>query len=166
MSQTKKQQIAMWGLFALFCLAILLLQDVILGKYTPFGAKFFLLPVAALCVAMHTDTVSGGWFCLLTALFWFLCGGGDAGLYLFLLPLLGCLCSHWCQTVLQLTALTASLLSIGGLLVMQCAALAVRMYLEGVGPAALRLPLLQGLLARPFAPVCHLCCRRIRKVGP
>lgn len=166
MARPNRRTVLMWALYALFFLIVLLVQDAVLSKYTVHGARVVLVPVAAACVAVHTDAERGGLFCLLAGLFWTLTGASDGGLMLLCMTFSGAVCGYLCSSFFHPRVLPAVVLSMLGLALCLCVGGLIRMYLEGLSFRSM-IPIgTQLLLALPASPVLHWCCKAIRKAGP
>ena len=165
MSPQKKKILLKWALYALFFLACLLVQDVLLGKYALQGVPFYLAPAAAATVACREGAEKGGLFCLLASLFWAWWGAGDGGLMVLLVTFGGCLCGYLCASVFHVRILPICVLSLGCLAMTLGVQYLIHIYLEGLGFASMGKFFFQLLLALPFCPLFHWVCRSIGKVG-
>ncbi len=165
MARTNRRTILMWVLYALFFLVVLLLQDAVFSKYSFWGVRIVLAPLATACVAAHTGTEKGGLFCLLCGLFWALTGASDGGITLFFMTFAGVLCGYLCSAFFHPRVLPVAVLSLLSLAMCLVPASLVRIYLEGLNLRSLAPVGLQVLLAVPAAPLLHWCSKAIRKVG-
>lgn len=135
------------------------------GRARFWGAKLSLIPVAVACVAMLNGAENGGAFGLAAGTVWCLAGGDGGGVTLMLLT--GCaLLSGWlCDRYLTRRLLSAAMMSLLSLFIVQGALFAFKYYLGTVGASALRLLPLQLLLSMPACPLIYWAAWGIRKVG-
>lgn len=161
----KRKNILMWGLYALFFLIVLLLQDVLLGKFAIAGVRLLLIPMAVACVAVQTGAEKGGAFALAAGVIWALSGAANGGVSLVALTFCGLGCGYLCDAVFHRRLGAAVLLCLMTQIVTLLAVFFVRSYLEAAGLGSLRLMLRQILLSLPLSPLFYWCCREIRKVG-
>ena len=166
MARLNRRTVLMWALYALFFLTVLLVQDAVLSKYQLRGARVVLVPLAVFAVGVHTDAEKGGLFGLLTGLFWALTGAADGGLMLFFITFGGVLCGYLCSAFFHPRVLPAAVLSVLCLAMCLLAPALIRIYLEGLSLRSLIPVGFQLLMALPAAPLCHWCCKAIRKAGP
>lgn len=165
MSQRNKN-LSMWALYALFFLAVLLLQDVLLGRFSALGAGIILAPMAVCAVAVHTGAEKGALFCLVASTVWALGGAADGGLMILLLTLTGAVCGYLCESVLQRWLVPAAILCVASLALTLLAQYAIHIYLEELTGRSLLILLLQLAISLPFAPLFVWVCGLMRKVGP
>ena len=166
MTRVNQKTVLMWALYALFFLAVLLLQDAVFSKYTIRGARPVLVPLAVFCTAAHTDAENGGLFGLFAGLFWALTGAADGGLMLLFMTFGGVLCGYLCSAFFHPRVLPAAVLSMLCLALCLLSCGLIRIYLEGLSLRSLTPVGLQLLMALPAAPLAHWCCKAIRKAGP
>lgn len=162
----RKKTVTMWALYALFFLAVLLVQDAMLGRVTLWGASLMLVPAAAFAVAVHTGAEEGGLFCLIASIVWALSGAADGGLMILLLTFCGIVCGYLATSVLQSWLIPASALCLVALALTLGISYAVHIYLEELAKSGIRVYLLQVGMSLPFVPLFVWVCDRIRKVGP
>ena len=166
MSQQKKRTILLWALYALFFLLILLLQDVVLGKYSLRGVRLCLIPMAAAAVAVQTGPDKGGLFCLFAGIFWALSGADDGGAMVFFMTFTGTISGYLCVSYFHPRLLPSVLLSVLSLALTLGPVYLAHIYLEGLSLASLGPFGWQMLFSLPFSPVFYWCCKVIRKAGP
>ena len=161
----RRKQTLMWALYALFFLAVLILQDTVLARLQPFGAPFCIVPVAALCVAMQQGGEKGGIFCLGAGLLLALSGTSDGGLWIFFLVLAGALCGWLCAAVFLPRLLPTTVLCLLSLTVILAVISLIHIYLEGLHFQTVFRIFRQVASAVPFAPVFYWCAKAVGKVG-
>ena len=76
-----------WTLYALLFLLAMMVQTVVLGNHPIFGANADFIPVVIVCVCMREGPERGGWFALLTSLFWFLSGAANGSISIAILTI-------------------------------------------------------------------------------
>ena len=164
MRQTYKN-ILMWALYATLFLLVVVLQTVVFGHARFFGVKLSLVPVCIACIAMHTGSENGALFGLIAGAFWMLAGADGGVLYILLLPVCGAVVGYLCDRYLNRTLLSAFLMCLMTLCVMQLALFAFRVFLGTTSFAGiLSVPVQIGLsmIAWPFL---YLAARIVRKAG-
>ena len=76
----QRKQVLKWVLYALVCLAALVLQDVLMGRMSIRGATTDLVPAAILLIAVISDCHDGSLFALIASLM-FVFSGSSPGPY-------------------------------------------------------------------------------------
>ena len=165
MTQEKKQNLKMWGLYVLFFLLVRLLQDGILTRLPIADAVLYPLPMAAVCVSIWTGAERGGLFCLIMGFFCAQERGVYGGVFLFSLVCCALVGGWLCEAYFNRRMFSAVLLCAVSLAVCLGTEFLLRAWLLGAHAGHLRIALRQLVLTLPLAPVLYLLCRRIRKVG-
>lgn len=164
MNQTYRKSI-MWALYALLLLMVMLVQTTTFGRIRFFGVKLSLLPVAMVCIAMHTDHEAAGLFGLLAGLFWYAFGAENGTMSIAAFPLIGVVAGWLCGNFFSCRFLPAVLLSLGALLFQEGLWFLIKFYLEEAPFALIRwVPLTVGL-SLLTCPVIYLLAKLIRKAG-
>lgn len=162
----RRRNVLMWALYALLFLAVLLLQDCILGKFRIFKASFCLIPLLTCAVAVHTGPEEGGIFALIVGVVWALSGATDGGLMIFLMTFSAVVAGYLCGNVFGNWLLPASGVCLVGYALCLLVHYGIRIYLLEMHVESFVTLLVQLLLALPFAPLFVWCCQAIRKAGP
>ena len=97
----QRRSLLKWFLYAVLCLALSIVQDVICSRLSIFGATTDLLPCALILICMIQGPETGGTFALITALFYYLSGSAPGVYVILLLPLLGILATIFRQAFLR-----------------------------------------------------------------
>jgi len=161
----KYKNALMWALYALLFLLVMLLQTVVFGRVRFWGAKVSLIPVAVACVAMLNGAENGGAFGLAAGAVWCLSGGDGGGVTLMLLTGCALFCGWLCDRYLTRRLLSALMMSLLSLLVVQGALFAFKYYLGTVSVSALRLLPAQLLVSMLACPLFYWAAWGIRKAG-
>lgn len=100
---TKKQRLKFlkWALFSLFCLVLLVVQDVLMSRLRIFGAATDLVACAILLICLLTGAESGGIFTLIASAVWFFSGSAPGVYSIVLLTALGIFLSIFRQMFLR-----------------------------------------------------------------
>lgn len=77
-----------WSLYALLLLTAMLVQTVVLGNHTLWGAKPDFVPVVIACVCLREGAQRGGLFALLGSIFWALSGADMGSVYIIVLTVI------------------------------------------------------------------------------
>ena len=101
LTQRQRKNLLKWFLYAFFCLALSVVQDVICSRLSIFGATTDLLPCAILLICMLQGPEAGGTFALITTVFYYFSGAAPGVYVILLLPLLGILATIFRQAFLR-----------------------------------------------------------------
>ena len=80
LTQVQRMHLLKWGLYALVCLTLLVLQDSMLSQFRIFGATTDLAAAVIILIAIHEGMEKGGLFALLAS-FVYWCAGSAPGPY-------------------------------------------------------------------------------------
>jgi hypothetical protein len=89
LTQYQRRILAKWSLFALVCILALVLQDVIMARFSILGANTDLVPCAILLIAVAIGSEEGGVFALVAAMFYYFAGTAPGPYAVALLPIYG-----------------------------------------------------------------------------
>lgn len=154
----------MWGLYALLFLAVMLIQEVTLGRQRFFGAKLNLMPMIVVLIAMHLGHEVGGLFGLLAGCFYCMAGAEDGSAAILIWTVLAVAAGYLCDLVFPRRFLPALGLSLAALLIHGGAVFLLHVMLDGA-PWSLGLrTLVSAGLSLLACPVLYLLCRAIGKV--
>lgn len=158
----KYRTLVKWLLHGLLFLLVMMVQTVILGNRTFWGAKLSLVPVAVACVACREGHESGGVFALAAGLLWCLSGVSGGSAYLLLLPVSAVICGYFCSTYLTRSLLPCAAGCLLTLTLAEGGAYLQRYYLGGALPAGAGHKLaVQILLSMPACPLFWAVSRAV-----
>ena len=100
-TERQRKNLLKWFLYALLCLALSIVQDVICSRLNIFGATTDLIPCMLLLMCMIQGAQNGGTFTLIAAILYYLSGSAPGVYVIVLLPLLGILASVFRQAFLR-----------------------------------------------------------------
>ena len=163
--QARYKKAVMWALYALLMLTVFVIQGVVFGRTRYFGTKLSLLPVALACIAMHAGAENGGVFGLAAGTFWCLSGGDGAGLLILLCTLCAVAVGYLCDRYLNRNFLSALMMSLLTLIVMQGLLFLFKRYLGQTGEEGWGILLKQIGLSMLACPPVYLAAWAIGKVG-
>ena len=155
----------MWALYGVLFLFMTVFQTVTFGRLRVFGVKLSLIPVAAACIAMHAGAENGGVFGLAAGTFWCLSGGDGAGLLILLCTLCAVAVGYLCDRYLNRNFLSALMMSLLTLIVMQGLLFLFKRYLGQTGEEGWSILLKQIGLSMLACPPVYLAAWAIGKVG-
>ena len=165
---TPKQwmHILRWCLYALLFLVAVMLQTVVFGNRTLFGAHPNFVPVMIVCVCHREGAERGGLFALLASLVWCLSGtdyGTVSLAVLTVVPVLGTLFS---QTWLSNRYLPCLLLCVLTVFVEQGVIFSLRWFFGDLEAVRFFTDLLPCVLVSALIqPLAYLAVKRIERVG-
>ena len=164
MNQRYKKFI-MWLLYAALFLAVMLVQNMLLGRLRFFGVKLNLMPIAIACIAIWTGHEPGALFGLLTGLIWAATGADDGSLAIVSFTVIGTLAGWLCDSVFPQRFLPAMLLSFGAVLGHELARYLLKFYLESTETVLFAWVPATVFLSVLAAPVLYLLAKAIGKAG-
>ncbi len=165
---TPKQwlHILRWSLYALLFLAAMMVQTVIFGNHTLFGAHPNFVPVVIVCVCLREGAERGGTFALIASVFWCLSGvdyGTVSIVVLTVVPVLGSVVS---KTVLSNRFVPCLLITFLTLLTEQSVIFLMKLFfgtMEGALYVTELLPcVFVSLLAQPVA---YFLVKHVERIG-
>lgn len=101
LTQKQRRSLLKWGLYALVLLILSVLQDVILSRYTLFGASTDLVPCGILLICVLEGMESGSVFCLVASLIYLFSGTAPGPYCLVFITFLGVGAAFFRQSYLQ-----------------------------------------------------------------
>ncbi len=161
----KYRKLLMWALYGLLLLAVMVLQDVVFGRTRYFGTKLCLIPVAVACISMHGGAEEGGVFGLAAGTFWCLSGGDGGGMLILLCTVCALAAGYLCDRYLNRNFLSAGMMCLLTLCVMQTLLFLFKRYIGGTGGEGWTILLRQIGLSMLAFPAVYLPAWAIRKVG-
>ena len=155
-----------WALYSLVFLVVLLLNTVVLGHRTFFGAKLSLVPVYVTCVACREGHESGGLFALAAGLVWALSGAAGGAMFVLMLPVAAVISGYFTETYLTRWLLPAMAGCLLALLLSEGGIYLQRLYMAQPLPSnATALLGIQIACSMITAPLFWWLTRLIRKAG-
>lgn len=161
--RTKK--VLMWALYALLFLAVLTVQNMLLGRLRVFGAKLNVMPLVMVCVGLWTGHEKGGLYGLIAGVLWQMTGADDGALAIISYPLCAILSGWLCDNVFPRRIWPALILSLGALLCHEGAAFLLKYYLEGADLSLFYRVAVTALCSALVCPAVYLLAKGIGKVG-
>ncbi len=165
MTAATKRRLRMGIQYAIYALAVLLLQDTLLSRLPIAGVHLMLVPVAASCASMWLGAEKGGCLGVAMGTLWALSGAADGGILLLGLTV-SCVLGGWlCDAVFQRRLTSALLACAMTLLITLTPVLLVRLYLSGGGVRHVALFLRQILLSLLLCPPAYVVGKWLGKAG-
>lgn len=165
MTQSQRQALLKWSLFALVLLVLSLLQDVIFCRMSIFGATTDLVPAAILLATVMLGTETGCVFALISTCLYQFSGTAPGYHVIAVLTILGTLATMFRQSYLQ-RGFSASMLCSGVALVLYELIVFAVSALSGQ-TTFIRFPvtLITAGLSLISLPVLHPILRSIQQIG-
>lgn len=164
---TKRQRrsILRWGLYSLVCIAVLVVQDVILSRLRLFGGTIDLAPLAVIAVCVLEDAEKGSVFALLASCFYAYSGSAPGIAVIAVLTAISILTAIFRQNFLQ-PGFNSSWLScsVAGL-VYQMAMFGLGLFLGQTHPGRWNVFVMNALLGALFLPAVYPALNAIAKIG-
>lgn len=101
LTQLQRRSLLKWGLYALALVVLSVLQDVILSRFTLFGARTDLVPCGIFLICMLEGLEAGSVFCLVASLIYLFSGTAPGPYCLVLITFLGVGAGFFRQSYLQ-----------------------------------------------------------------
>lgn len=154
-----------WVLYSLLFLTALLVQTVVLGNRTVFGAHLDLVPLAITCVCLREGPERGGLFALLASLFWCLSGIDQGSVSLLVLTVVPVLGSLFCKAFFANRFLSCLLVCFLTLVTEQGVIFLLKVFFSAVEPS-LGLSLIPCVfLSLVFQPLFYGLVKAIANIG-
>ncbi len=155
-----------WSLYALLLLAAMLVQTVVLGNRTLFGAKPDFVPVVITCICLREGAERGGLFALLGSIFWALSGVDMGSVYIIVLTILPILGSLFCKRYLSGRYIPCLFLCFLSLFVHHNVSFLLKYIYDGIAGSLYFSRLLPCVLVSLLAqPLCYWLVKCIEKIG-
>lgn len=159
-------RILRWTLYSLLLLLAILLQTVVFGSRTLFGAHPDLVPVVITCVCLREGAERGGTFALLGSLFWYLTGAEQGSVCIVTLTVLPVIGSLLCRTLLADRFLPCLLLTFVTLFVEQTAMFLLKFFFDSLSGSFFVRSVLPCVAVSLIAqPLVYWLVKRIAKIG-
>ena len=155
-----------WSLYSLLLLTAMLVQTVVLGNHTLFGAKPDFVPVVITCVCLREGAERGGLFALLGSIFWALSGADMGSVYIIVLTILPILGSLFFKRFLFSRYFPCLLLCFLTLFVQHSATFLLKFLYESIDSSLYFSRLIPCVLVSLLAqPLCYWLVKCIEKIG-
>lgn len=155
-----------WTVYALLLLLTIMVQTVMIGRHTVFGAHPDFVSVVIVCVCLREGAARGGLFALLASLFWFLTGADTGSVSIFVLTALPVCASLVCRAYLTQRYLPCLLTCLVTLFVNHTAIFLIKLYLGQATAVMFLTRLLPCVFVSLIAqPIIYFLASRIEKIG-
>ena len=154
-----------WLLYSLFCVAVLVVQDVILCRMTFFGGMAELTPCAIILVCMLESRESGGMFALAASLVYVLSGTAPGPYCIALITIPAVLMELFRSNFLRRSFSSHWLCSTVAVVVYQLGVFLMGLFLTQTYFSRITVVLMTTLLSVFFMPVLYPVLSLIGKVG-
>ena len=101
LTQLQRRSLLKWGLYALTLVVLSVLQDVILSRFSLFGARTDLVPCGIFLICMLEGLETGSVFCLVASLIYLFSGTAPGPYCLVIITFLGVGAAFFRQSYLQ-----------------------------------------------------------------
>ena len=155
----------MWTLYGVLFLLVAVLQTVVFGRARFFGVKLTLIPVCLACVAMLAGAEAGALYGLCCGAVWCFTGASGGAMHIVLLTICGAVIGYLCDRYLNRNFLSALMMSLLTLIVMQGLLFLFKRYLGQTGEEGWSILLKQIGLSMLACPPVYLAAWAIGKVG-
>ena len=155
----------MWTLYGAFFLLLTVLQTVVFGRARFFDVKLSILPVCIACVAMLCGAEAGALYGLCCGTVWCFTGASGGALHIVLMTICGAVIGYLCDRYLNRNFLSALMMSLLTLIVMQGLLFLFKRYLGQTGEEGWSILLKQIGLSMLACPPVYLAAWAIGKVG-
>ncbi len=164
---TKKQRLSLlrWCLYALVCLAGLILQDVLLYRLTFMGATTDLVPCLIFMIAVLQDAESGSVFALVASCLYYFSGSAPDVYVIPILTGLSIFLVIFRQSYLRQGFFAVLLCSAAGMLLYEMTLFAIGLFLTRTLPERAGVLAMTALLTLVAVPISYPILRATQKIG-
>lgn len=165
---TPKQwlHILRWCLYAFLLLLAMMLQTVVFGNRSLFGAHPNFVPVVIVCVCLREGPERGGLFALIGSLIWCLSGIDYGTVSLAVLTVLPVLCAVLTRTLVANRYFFSLLVCLATIFVEQSFIFFLRSFFGDLDSSRFVTDLLPCVLISSLShPLVYLAAKRIEKIG-
>lgn len=165
---TPKQwlHILRWTLYALLFLFAMMVQTVVLGNRPIFGVIPDLVTVVITCVCLREGPQRGGWFALLTSLFWHLSGADYGSVSIAVMTIMPVFGSILCRYVLNNRLMPSLLVTAVTLFTLHSIIFLLKYLISGMQPSLFVQKLLPCVvLSLLVQPLVYLLVKKINQIG-
>ncbi len=165
---TPKQwlHILRWTLYALLFLLAMMFQTVVLGNRPIFGVIPDFVTVVITCVCLREGPQRGGWFALLTSVFWCLSGADNGSISIAVMTIMPVMGSIVCRCVLNNRFMPSVLVTAVTLFTLHGIIFLLKYLIDGMHPSLFVQKLLPCVLLSLLAqPIIYLLVKKINRIG-
>lgn len=162
---SRSKNIIMWALYGALFLVLMVVQTVTFGRFRLLGSKLSMIPVVLACVTMQVGSERGAWYGMGCGILWCLSGADLGGVCILLCTACGVLCGYLCDRILNRNLLSAAMMCLLSLLLVQGILLLLKLYLGQTGTEGFAVLGAQLLLSLLTCPPIYWAAWRIRKAG-
>ncbi len=165
LTQLQRRSVLKWGLYALALVALSVLQDVILSRYTVFDATTDLVPCGIFLICILEGMQTGSVFCLVASLLYLFSGAAPGPYCVIFITFLGVGAAFFRQSFLQKGFGAASLCAGACAFVYELMVFAVVLFLGLTTADRLGVFLVTGILSAAAAPLLYPIMHFIGTIG-
>ncbi|MBQ7416189.1 MAG: hypothetical protein IJW14_04025 [Oscillospiraceae bacterium] len=165
LTKKQSQRLLRWVLFCTVCLTGLILQDVVMSRFTIFGTTTDLVPCCILAICILQGAESGCIFALCASLIYYFSGSAPG---IFAIPMLTCiavLTAIFRQAYLRKGFSTLLLCTAGALLVYEIGTFLIGLFLGSTIGSRFPAFLITALITLAFVPLLYPILLSIGKIG-
>lgn len=164
---TRKQRLSLlkWTLYALVCLVLLIIQDVITSRIPIFGATLDPVGCAILLICVLQGPESGGVFALSASAFYLFSGSAPGPYTIVLLTLYGIVAAVFRQAYLRKGLIAIVLCAFFAMMLYELSVFSIGIFLEYTIPERFFSFLLTGLYSLAIMPLLYTVLMPIGKIG-
>lgn len=162
---TQRRKIAKWLLYSLLCVAVLVVQDVVLSRVRLFGGMVELVPGVIMLVCMLEGAENGGVFALCASLFYLYSGSAPGTYVLVLITVPAILAVIFRKNFLQRGFSANWLCTAAAAFVYQLGVYVMGVFLTNTYPGRIGVFLTNALLASAVLPLLYPAFRAVAKIG-
>lgn len=165
---TPKQwlHILRWSLYALLFLVAMMVQTVVFGNRSLFGAKPLFVPVVIACVCLREGAERGGLFALLASLFWCFSGADYGALSIVMMTVVPVLGTVGSRAVLSSRYIPCLLITFFTLLLEQGTVFAMELFFGSAKPGLFFTALLPCVFVSLLSqPIIYFLVKQIERIG-
>lgn len=162
---SQRKTILKWALYSALCVAVLVVQDVVLGRVSLFGGTVDLTPCVIMLVCVLEGTESGGVFALLASLFYLYSGSAPGAYCIVLVTVPAILAAAFRQNYLRRGFGAHWLCTVVPALVYQLGVYGIGVFFGQTYPERITAFLMNVLLAALALPVVYPAFGAVSKIG-
>lgn len=162
---TQRKIFAKWALYSALCVAVLVVQDVVLSRLKLFGGMVDLTPCVIMLVCVLEGAQSGGVFALCASVFYLYSGSAPGTYVLVLITIPGILAVIFRQNFLQRSFSANWLCTAAATFLYQLGVYTMGVFLTHTYPSRIGAFFMNALLAVAVLPVIYPAFRAVSKIG-
>ena len=164
-TRLQRRNLAKWLAYSGLSVAVLVIQDVILSRFTLLQGTVDITPMLLLLICVLEGAEIGGTFLLWGSVFYYFSGSAPGSYCIVLLTCLGMAAAMFRQSYLQRGFAAHWLCSIGAGFLYQIAVFCMGLFLTHTHPGRILAFLMNGLLGAAALPLLYPCLTAIGKIG-